>query len=327
MKKILLVFAAIFALAACTAPAPMPVNSNSNANAAKPVVMLTEADATAKEKAAWEAIQKKDFNGFADMLASDAVEVSPTAVNDKAATIAGVKDFEPTEVVFSDWKFLPLDNDAFVIAYMVKVKGKYQGKEFPQESARASSAWINRDGKWVSVYHQECPVTTTPPPPMPAVKATPSAGNSPAAPPATPTTGPDPEANEKTVWDLFKSKNYDGFASLLADDFIEIESNGVYDKAAAVKSAQFDASKTELSDWKTLRIDADAALVTYLVKIPGLKGMSALGERHTTIWTSRNGKWLARFHHGTPVVPAPPAPSPKPTPATSASPTSSASPK
>ena len=34
-------------------------------------------------------------------------------------------------------------------------------------------------------------------------------------------------ANEKMIWDLFKSKNYDAFASFLAEDFIEVEPEGI----------------------------------------------------------------------------------------------------
>jgi hypothetical protein len=37
--------------------------------------------------------------------------------------------------------------------------------------------------------------------------------------------------------------------------------------------------------------------------MPGMTGMSHDGERHSTIWVNRDGKWLGLFHHGgTPVV-------------------------
>ncbi|HSS19814.1 MAG TPA: DUF4440 domain-containing protein [Pyrinomonadaceae bacterium] len=301
MKKFFVFIAAIVALAACSAPAPAPVVSNSNANSAKTVVPLSDADVTAKEKAAWEAIQSKNYDGFAAMLDSDAIEITPTDVNEKAATLAGVKEFEPTDIAFSDWKVVHLDNDAVVVTYTTKVSGKFQGVPFKDQSARASSAWVNRDGKWVSVYHQETPIPAKLPAPPPKASASPSASASPTGAPVA-TTGPDAIANEKIVWDLFKSKNYDGFASVLADDFIQVLETGVSDKANAVEIDRFDASKSELSEWKTLKIDDDAALVFYLVKAPGMKD-----ERHTTFWTNRNGKWVARFHQGTALEKAPPA--------------------
>jgi hypothetical protein len=71
-----------------------------------------------------------------------------------------------------------------------------------------------------------------------------------------------------------------------------------------------DASKAELSDWKSLKIDDDASLVTYVYKMTGAKGE---GERHTSIWAKRDGKWLAVLHHGgtTVMKPPPAAPAPK----------------
>ena len=169
---------------------------------------------------------------------------------------------------------------------------------------------MNRNGKWLAVFHQECPVKPPMPAPKPATTATPLA--SPSVAPVAAATGSDPVANEKLVWDLFKAKNYDAFAALLAPDFMEVEPDNVYDKAASVKGvSQFDASKTVISDFKSLNLDADTALVTYVVKGGAL--FSPQGERHSTIWVNREGKWLGLFHHGgTPVLkmPAPTAASP-----------------
>ena len=92
---------------------------------------MTEADAIAKEKAIWDTIKVKDYEAFGNMLADDQFEVLDVGVHDKAASIAGVKDFEPIEVVFSDWKYLPIDKDAFVVVYTANVKAKFKGKEFP----------------------------------------------------------------------------------------------------------------------------------------------------------------------------------------------------
>ena len=117
--------------------------------------------------------------------------------------------------------------------------------------------------------------------------------------------GPDPVANEKLVWDALKSKNYDAFAAYLAPNAMEIEAGGVFDKSGSVKGvSMFDASKAELSDWKTVKFDNDASLVTYVVKTPGMNPDQA---RHSTVWANRDGKWLAMFHQGTPVAKPEPA--------------------
>jgi hypothetical protein len=310
MKKTLALVSFLVLALACAAPPTNDValDTNRNANLAPPASLaMTEADAIAKEKAIWDAIRVRDFDAFGNMLAEDQVEVLDVGVYDKAASIAGVRDFEPSEVVFSDWKYLPIDKDAFVVVYTANMKGKYKGKEFPPQVVRGSSAWANRAGKWVAVFHQECPVKPPmTPAPTPATSPKPTASPS-TAPVATVTTGPDPIANEKLVWDLFKSKNYDAFANLLAADFVEVEPDNVYDKAASVKGvSMFDASKAVLSDFKTVNIDADAAVVTYSITNPGVFPGP---ERHSSIWVNREGKWMAIFHHGgTPVVKAPATP-------------------
>jgi len=129
MKKILVLVSMLIVAAACAAPPTnqpsLDTNRNTNLAADTSMAAITEADATAKEKAIWETIKKKDYTGFADMLGDDQLEVTSDGVHDKAGSIAGVKDFDPSELNFSDWKFLPIDKDSFVVAYTVAMKGKY----------------------------------------------------------------------------------------------------------------------------------------------------------------------------------------------------------
>ena len=109
---------------------------------------------------------------------------------------------------------------------------------------------------------------------------------------------------KKRLFGICSKANYDAFADLLAADFMEVEPDNVYDKAASVKGvSMFNAAKAVLSDFKTVNIDADAAIVTYSVTNPGV---TPGPERHSSIWVNRNGKWMGLFHHGgTPVVKAP----------------------
>lgn len=326
MKKLLAIVSALVVAAACAAPPPAtPTPTVATAPTPAP---LTEADAIAKEKGIWDTIKNKDYDAFAAMLAPGMIEVLPEGVIDKEAAIAAIKSFEPSEVNFSDWKYLSIDSDAFVLSYTVAVKGKLEGKDFPFPTARASSAWVNQGGKWLAIYHQECELK--PPMTQSATKVEPAkTATSPSATPAAaPVTGPDPIANEKIVWDLFKAKNYEAFAELVAPNQIEVEPDGVHDRAGSLKGvAMFDASKAVLSDFKVVNIDSDAALVTYTVKIPGIPNAPD-GERNTSIWGKRAGKWMALFHHGGTLVKTP-APTTKasPSPATSPAPKASPSPK
>lgn len=315
MKKTFLLIAALIVTCACATPPPANREATPPAAASPAAVVMTEAEAIAKEKAIWDAIKSKDWDLFGNMLADDMIEVTGEANLDKAGAITGVKGFEPTEVVFSDWKFLSIDKDAFVVIYTANVKARVQGKEMPPQSARCSSAWVKRAGKWLAIYHQECELK--PPMTMPPGKAGKAAASPTPTPAAAPATGPDPGANDRIVWDLFKAKNYDAFASLLAPDLVEVEPDGIYDKAGSVKAvSMFDASKAVLSDFKSVNLDDDAALVTYIVKGDGTPG-APLGVRHSSIWVKRDGKWLGLFHHGgtTVVKPAMATPTPAQSPA------------
>jgi hypothetical protein len=315
MRKIFGIVLALTFAAACAAPQTnneLTTNRNSAAETAPPAI--TETDAIAKEKAIWDAIKVKNYEAFSAMLASDQIEVLDNGVHDKAASVEGVKQFEPSELTFSDWKFLSIDKDAFILAYTVAMKGKFQGKEFPPSSVRGSSAWVYRDKKWVAIFHQECEVKPAPATPAPTAA---KPADSPTATPVTAVAGPDALENEKTVWELFKSRNYDAFASMLAADFLEVEPQGFYDKTGSVKGvSMFDASKSVLSDWKTVKVDDDATIVTYTVKGPGF---AAEGERHSSIWAKRDGKWAGLFHHGGTVVRKPTAPPPPASPTAKAS--------
>src|SRR6267154_947687 len=298
MKKILALGSFLLVVAACTTQPSTNTNKASNTNSAAAKSAAPSADEMfAKEKAAWDTLKQKDYDAFGNMLASDYIEVTDEGVFDKAGIIAVVKDFVPTDITFSDWKMLPIDNDAVILTYNLTLKGLEKGKEIQPGPQHAAAVWVNRDGKWLAFCFQQTPAKDTPPPPPANTSKAEKTAASPAA--KAPETGPDPIANEKIVWDFFKSKNLDAFAAVLDPAFVEIESNMVMDKATAVKGADFDTSQLELSEWKSAKLDNDAALVTFLVT-PKDPKMSQ--ERHTTIWANRGGKWVALLHIGTPVM-------------------------
>ena len=302
MKKILVLVCFLMTSAACTTEPTGNKDVVSNANKAtesKSTAMVSEAEIIAKEKAGWDAVKKKDWDAFGKILASDYIEVLDDGVHDKAASLTSIKDFELSDVTFADWKMLPVDKDAVILTYTATVKGAtFKGQPVPPGPYREAAAYVNRDGQWLAIYYQETLARTPQPMPSPSTSQSGKASTSPAAKMAD--AGPDAAANEKLVWDALKSKNYDAFGAFLAPDSIEIEADGVYDKAGSIKGVStFDASKAELSDWKTVKFDNDASLVTYMVRLPG---MTPDQERHTTIWVNRNGKWMALFHQGTPVA-------------------------
>jgi hypothetical protein len=308
-------------LCAAAACAPVPSTNTANTNAANSnaansnsttaAAAWTDSDITAQERALWDAIKAKNWDAFAGHLADDQLYVNATGVANKAQSVESVKPLTITDATFSDWRVIRLDDDAAVVVYAAAMKGNYGGRAVPEgETERDSSVWVRRNGRWLAAFHQDT-VARKPPAstPSPAATTAASPASSPAtsASPAASTTS-DVEANEKLIWDLLKRKQWDAFAAHIAEDQIEVEPDGVFTKAETVRGVQaIDFSGVTLSNFRTVKLDEDAAIVTYEVKGPA-QVFGPRGARHTTVWVSRNGHWQAAFHQGTWIDPQPPAP-------------------
>ena len=306
MKRIIALLCFVVLAAACANQPPANnMTTNANSGEKKSTAPPSEADIIAKEKAGWDAFKRKDADAFKKLLTPDFIEVLDNGTHDLASSTESMKDSELSDVTFADWKMTTIDKDAVLLTYTAKVKGTYKGKPVPEGPYREASAYVNRNGEWLGIYYQE--TLSRPPMPMPTPKEGTKAAATPGAKPGE--TGPGAAANEKLVWDALKAKNYDAFGSYLANDSMEIEADGVYDKAGSVKGVQgMDMSKADLSNWKTVKFDDDASLVIYTVKMPGMKPDT---EYHSTIWVNRGGRWQALFHMGTPAESATPAASPE----------------
>ena len=132
MKKILALVPLLIFAVACTAP---PGNTNMTSNGSKAGETKSagpsEADIIAKEKAGWDAIKKKDWDALGKLLASDFIDVEDDGVFDKAGSVASLKDYELSDVTYSDWKMLTIDKDAVILTYNVNTKGTNKGQAIP----------------------------------------------------------------------------------------------------------------------------------------------------------------------------------------------------
>jgi hypothetical protein len=299
-------------------------NANANANAAATATPAgpTQADIEAKERAIYDAIKAKNWDAFAGMLSDDFVIVSDDGVHTRAEMLEQIKKYDLTEYTLSDFRFVKVDADLAVITYGETEKSSYDGKPSSGKPVRASSAWVNKGGKWVAAYHQETEAAAAPAQPggansnsaantnanananansNAAANANASSANSNANASASPAAAEasNPIDKEKKVWEEFKAKDWATFATDLADEFIEVEPTGVYTKTASIDALkQMDASKYVLSDWKETKIDSDASVVTYRVKSSDGKGE----DFHSTIWAKRGDRWWAFLHQGTPAA-------------------------
>ena len=326
MKRLIALAALLCAVWACTTTtenANTNTNANANANAnatATPAATgPTQADIEAKERAIYEAIKAKKWDDFAAMLSDDFILVSGgDGVETKAKMLEGIKKYDLTEYTLSNFRLIKVDADLAIISYDETEKSTYDGKDTQAKPARTSSAWVNKGGKWVAAYHQETEAA-----PMPAASpgsnsntaagansnanansssnSNTASANSNANASASPTAAEaeNPIDKEKKVWEEFKAKDWTAFATDLADEFLEVEPEGVFTKTSSIEALkQMDATKFVLSDWKETKIDADASVVTYLVK-------SADGKQewyHSTIWAKRGARWWAFLHQGTPAT-------------------------
>lgn len=307
MKKVFVLAALLVAASAC-APAENVNTASPNANAAATPAatatpaQVTQADIEAKERQLWDAIKAKNWDAFGALLSDDFTFVRAEGIYDKAKSIESLKKFELTEYTFSDVKFVKVDEDNAVLVYNSTEKSTYDGKPTPDKSLRNASAWLNRGGKWVNVYHQESYAESMP---MPSPSASPSANkgaNSNANASASPSASPAPATAtdaEKAVWEAIKRRDGDAFSAFISSSAIEVEPEGVYDREGSAKAiTMFDASKSTLSDFKETKLDADTTLLTYMVEGPGPGGKKEQ-MRHSTIWNNRGGRWQAFFHMGT----------------------------
>jgi hypothetical protein len=300
MKKLIAGVCFLVLVVACQ---PVANENMTNANKApetKAVAPPSEADMIVKEKAAWDAFKRKDANAFKKLLVPEYVEIHDGGVTEGSKVVDDMKDVELSDVTFADWRMTTIDKDLVLLTYTTTQKGTYKGQAFPEGPYRNAAAWVNRNGEWLAIYFQETRTSTAPPPP-PASK--PAA--SPATSPAKIETSEDVVANEKLVWELFRTRNFDAFSTLLAPEFMEAEPTAFYDRAGTVKNvSEMDASQFEHGDWKSVKFDDDSALVIYTVTMKGPKPQK---EYHATIWAKRDGKWLAFYHQGTPAGAAPAA--------------------
>lgn len=305
MRNLLAVALMALAFSACATEPATDANLRAAATPAAtpaPTPAFVESDIVENEKRLWDAIKSKNAEAFAAMLADELVYVTSDGLYDKSQTVEAVKKLNLTESSISEAEVLKVDDDAAVVYYTLRSKGTLDGQPLPEKPEYNSTTWVKRGGKWLAIHHQDSYVEEQAaqgqnPDPRPA--APPSATASPASSPAATAPAADPISAENAVWDALRRRDTEGFARHLADEFTEIFPMGIYKKPQIVAEAgQADFSSAKLSDFKEVKVDEDAALVTYVSKGPR-EVFGPQGFRQTTVWSKRDGRWLAVFHHGT----------------------------
>src|ERR1700759_4029897 len=243
MKKLIVLAALLVAASACTTTTntnegAANTNANANANAAATATPagVSQADLEAKERQVGDAIKAKNWDTFGGFLSDDFTLVGRDGIYDKAKTLDYLKKYDLTEYTFSDIKFVKVDDDLGVLIYTSTEKSNYDGKPSPESDKTIynASAWANRGGKWVGVFHQATEKIATMAGQDGNMNANVSPGganknanasganvNTSASPSSSPAAPASVTDAEKAVWEAFKAKDSDAFASFLASDAME----------------------------------------------------------------------------------------------------------
>lgn len=118
----------------------------------------------ANERAINVAVQKGDLAGFNALVATDGISVDGMGITPVAEFVKMFKDLKVETFTIDQVKVTFLNDTAAVITYRFAGKGSMMGMPMPSP-VWASTAYANRGGKWLAVFHQE-----TIPTPMPAAK-------------------------------------------------------------------------------------------------------------------------------------------------------------
>jgi uncharacterized protein (TIGR02246 family) len=114
----------------------------------------------ANERAILTAIQKQDVKGFISATAQDGVVISPGGVMTIADFVKSISQVKLDSFTLDQVKVTFLTDTSALISYRFTGTGTYMGQALPQEYA--TSAYVNRGGKWISVFHQETVIVPPP---------------------------------------------------------------------------------------------------------------------------------------------------------------------
>jgi hypothetical protein len=110
------------------------------------------------EKQVEEALKKKDWNTFDGLLAEDCVVAGSDGIQRKPEVLQDLKaNFSLSDFSMADVNVVTVNKDVALITYRATGKGSYKGEDWSGQ-AYASSVWVKRGGKWLTVLRQDTPI-------------------------------------------------------------------------------------------------------------------------------------------------------------------------
>lgn len=113
-------------------------------------------------------------------------------------------------------------------------------------------------------------------------------------------------ASEKAGWEAWKNKDAKWFQENMAEDLVDVTSDGVFTKADVIKGLPTDCEvkSVSLDNFKFVMLSNDVALLNYTATQDGVCLGKTLAPRVrvTVNYVKRNGKWLEAMYMETPMA-------------------------
>jgi len=119
-------------------------------------------------------------------------------------------------------------------------------------------------------------------------------------------------ANENKISEAVQKHDVKTFTELVSSDGVSADDHGFMKVADFVKTMdQIKIGSWHIMDEKVVWVDDKTAILTYTWMGSGTYQTAPIPATtfSSTVWTEKNGKWVAVFHQET--APAPPAPAKK----------------
>lgn len=154
------IFIMVLILASLCSAQSNKVNPEHNGNS--PVdKQSAERSILSNEKQAWDAIVKSNSTAFRSFHTNDALIVSPEGVARIDQFASQIPSLNIMEYGLSDVKVMWIDDNTAILIYEVMVKVLLADQNVSISNHYHSSTWVNRGGKWLSIFHQVSVKSTT----------------------------------------------------------------------------------------------------------------------------------------------------------------------
>lgn len=108
---------------------------------------------------------------------------------------------------------------------------------------------------------------------------------------------------EKRAWEAVKARDAKAFSDIFAADGMMADSMGFSSLSSFLQTLpDLKIDQYTLTDFKVMLVDKNSALITYKADVKGsFKGQAfpAHPAYISSLWTKRNGKWMAVYHQET----------------------------